>query len=524
MADTTTPPHRRNIPYKLRPTGSCSVAQPPYLPDTYFTARWNPKRTGKIYATRVYKSAYSTASAVPAAQAKLYDNAGLRHACSTDTVEGVDDYADIHVFQWQNCNYIRDNDSSPRITALEGQTKYRTRGDVDVGVCGPTFYWNVTDDMSDLDANGNPKYQLWIISDSPHPELGLVPWCESVRADGTVAPYWCHSKYISGRGSDGLPHSQPGLPPIFNVSYDNMITNYQKKGPGYWGGGVSVQTFGILFDIIKNATKHLQSNHTGYTQTFDRRSGGTGDNYPNAITRDEELSTFPVSATNAEYLQVGLAVHIGTTTGWTGNDIRSGVVITGKEPVYDEDGNIKYVNIILDCAPFAIPAKRYMMPQAWIAGTTDSVIGHHDGSPVSNTDYSHAYRIQGTEYNVGILGVYSDFVRLQNSSSSYYYIAKKGTPHDTSFTGYKRLVDSLKQGGCILDIDVDKETGAYWPTAIGTNYTVGYRAAFGYYAQNNPFSLTYGDKTGIYAYARYGLAYMSNFQRWIGVAQMAARD
>lgn len=50
---------------------------------------------------------------------KFMDNLGLAHACSTDTVEGVDDYAGLWSFFWQHGNYVVDEYGTKFITAIK---------------------------------------------------------------------------------------------------------------------------------------------------------------------------------------------------------------------------------------------------------------------------------------------------------------------------------------------------------------------------------------------------------------------
>ena len=55
--------------------------------------------------------------------AKLWANENLNHACSTDTVLGVDDYVGKEwVFYWQYGNYIKDEYGVKHITAIRGVT------------------------------------------------------------------------------------------------------------------------------------------------------------------------------------------------------------------------------------------------------------------------------------------------------------------------------------------------------------------------------------------------------------------
>ena len=251
------------------------------------------RRTGKVYQTKVWKFATNPTSAGE----KLLDNTGLVFEPSTDTEEGQDDYLNGQnpLFEWVNVNYIRDADGAPRPTAIEGMSNYKTTGAVDVGTMQMSFWWK-------WDAS-NVECDLITISDTPHPELGLVPWRECVKADGTVLPWCIGSKYISGIASDGLLRSQPGLKPERLQSHNNMITNYQKKGEGYWGAGACRNTFQILFTLIKGATKSAQTLFSGVT------------NYPlqyEASVQSAESNTyFPVTNAQAENIPVGCYVSVG---------------------------------------------------------------------------------------------------------------------------------------------------------------------------------------------------------------------
>ena len=165
-----------------------------------------------------------------------------------------------------NVNYVRDADGTARPIAIEGSSDYKTEGAVDVGVMQMSFWWKWD--------TSNAEYDLITISDLPHPELGLKPWTECTKADGTVLPWCIGSKYISGTASDGKLRSQPGLKPARNQSHNNMITNYQSKGAGYWGAGAERNTFQIIFNLIKGATKSSQSLFAGctsYNYQYERR-------------------------------------------------------------------------------------------------------------------------------------------------------------------------------------------------------------------------------------------------------------
>lgn len=113
-------------------------------------------RTGKVYTVKIPR--FATNPTVNCE--KLDDNAGLVCEPSTDTVEGRDDYANIPLFKWYNCNYKRDASGHAYPTAIEHLSDdYRKTGTVDVGVIQMTPYvkWDAS----------NPDYILWSITDSP---------------------------------------------------------------------------------------------------------------------------------------------------------------------------------------------------------------------------------------------------------------------------------------------------------------------------------------------------------------------
>ena len=444
------------------------------------------RRTGKVYQTKLWKFA---SNPTPTGE-KMLDNAGLVFEPSTDTEEGQDDYLNGQhpLFEWVHCNYVRDaDDGTARPTALEGTSGYATTGAVDVGAMQMSFYWK-------WDAS-NPGYDLITISDSPHPELGLVPWVESTKANGTVYPWCIGSAYVSGIASDGKPRSQPGLKPVRKQSHNNMIANYQAKGAGYWGAGACRNNFQIIFDIIKGATKSTQALEAGVTNYSFQ--------YEAAIQSPDNNTYFPVTNAQAANITVGnyVSVGYGANNNGTANNDRGqdsvhayadDVKVLRKEVLPDGLNTAIYLDIPEESAfntmrhvyteTFSTPIILSSM-HAW-SGTTDTVLGHHDGSPVSNTDSKHAYRVQGREYAVGGYIVASDTAAWLNADGTRtIYVAEKGTAHSSSDAVIKstnKLVGTIpaSAGGqasdwYIGDDSVDSDTGAWWPSAEGSGSTQG---------------------------------------------------
>ena len=443
------------------------------------------RRTGKVYQTKLWKFATNPTSTGE----KLLDNAGLIFEPSTDTEEGQDDYLNGQhpLFEWCNVNYIRDDDGTARPIAIEGSDGYQTTGSVDVGTMQMSFWWSWD--------TSNAEYDLITISDLPHPELGLVPWVECVKADGTVMPWCIGSKYISGIASDGKLRSQPGLKPERNQSHNNMITNYQEKGEGYWGAGACRNTFQIIFNAIKGATKNSQALFHGVTNWNIQ--------YEASIQSADAHTYFPVTNAQAENIPVGCYVSVGyggNNSGTANNDrgqttihaYADDVKVLSKEPLDDGANTAIYIDIPEENAfntqphayadAFSAPIMLSSMHAC--SGTTDVVKGRHDGSPVSNTDAKHPYRVQGREYAVGGCIIASDTVMdLQPDFTKKVYVAPKGTAHSSSDATIRSTYTEIgtipaaaagnNADWWIGDFELNADLGGWWPSAEGSGSSQG---------------------------------------------------
>ena len=443
------------------------------------------RRTGKVYQTKIWK--YNTNPT--SAGIKQLDNEGLVFEPSTDTEEGQDDYLNGQnpLFEWVHVNYVRDADGTARPTAIEGSSDYKTTGAVDVGAMQMSFYWKWD--------TSNAEYDLITISDTPHPELGLEPWCECVKEDGTVLPWCIGSAYVSGIASDGLLRSQPGLKPARNQSHNNMITNYQQKGTGYWGAGACRNVFQIIFNAIKGNTKNSQNLYAGVTNWNLQ--------YEASIRSADSHTYFPVTNAQAENIPVGCYVSVGyggNNSGTANNDrgqttihaYADDVKVINKVALDDGTNTAIYLDIPEESAfntqphvytdSFSAPIMLSSMHTR--SGTTDSVLGHHDGSPVSNTDGKHPYRVQGREYAVGGYIVASDTVMdLQPDFTKKVYVAPKGTAHSSSDTTIRSTythigtIPAAAAGNnvdwWVGDVMLDDNTGSWLPFKEGSGSSQG---------------------------------------------------
>lgn len=442
------------------------------------------RRTGKVYQTKFWKFAENPTSAGE----KLLDNLGLVFSPSTDTEEGQSDYLNGQhpLFEWVRCNYIRDDDGTARPTAIEGTEGYKTTGAVDVGAMQMSFYFR-------WDAS-NAEYDLITISDLPHSELGLEPWVECAKADGTVVPWCIGSAYVSSMAEDGKLRSQPGKKPERNQSHNNMITNYQGKGTGYWGAGSSRNVFQFIFNAIKGATKNSQTLYAGCT-SYNYQ-------YEASVQSDEAHTYFPVTNSQAGNLIVGSFVSVG----YGSNNSGTANIDRGQSTVHayaddvkilsietlDENNMAVYLDIPEEGAFNTQPhvytedfsAPIILSTMHWWSGATDAVKGRNDGSPGSNTNGKYPYRVQGREYAVGAYIVASDTVMdLQADYTKKVLVAPKGVAHSSSETTIRSTYTEIgtipaaaagdNADWWIGDIDINTDSGSWYPKTEGSGSSQG---------------------------------------------------
>ena len=446
-------------------------------------------RTGKVYTTKMPKFSSNQTTIGE----KLDDNEGLICEVSTDTEAGQDDYADIPLFKWYRCNYVRDEFGHAKPTAIEHiNDGFITTGEVDVGTIQMTPYIKYDD--------SNSEYDILSITDSPRE--GFLPWCTAV-SNGVIYPYVIHSTYFSGIAIDGLLRSQPGLSPARKQSYTNMITNYGMKGSGYFGAAQERNTWQIVFTWIKYARKSSQDVFQGCVlHSFQ---------YSAAVERSEADIYFPLTSSEANNVTVGSYVSVGY-----GNESDS--VDRGLDSIHEYADEVKVIRIedmedgnkavYLDCDPFTTTKHEYssgkvvpiiLSSMHWISGTTDNVKDHHDGQIVNNGKYP--YRIQGCEYAVGGYFIPSDtvMVLLENNIKRIYatktFDAERKTDLNDILDAYDYigdvytydLEDAFNQDYWIGDIKFNGEHCITYPCSLGSgsNTGVGDRAYAGGAISNN---------------------------------------
>lgn len=425
------------------------------------TARYESARTGKVFAIRHKKFAVDPS---PVGE-KLLDSVGLECTPSTDTVQGKDDFMNYLPFQWEHCNYVRDEDDGfARPTAIEGRENYKNSGNVDVGCISATFWWKRVDTDAD--------YTIYL-SDMPHPELALVPWYEAVKADGSVLPYYIGSAYPSVNGDDGLPRSLPGGVPLYNQSHNGIITAYQKKGKGYWGCGDEYVTHGAIFSEIKYGTPNIQQYAQGCVGFSTQKKCAVA-----------ETATTRVLIDKQDNFYVGCCVSIGVARASDGNtdrglaeihSIANRVKVKAIETVEIEGTNYCALELDVD-APIDVNTETYVSTMPCFTGETDAVIDHYDGSFMSYSNNNHTFRLHGREYLNGMYFTSANTGFMMKDGNWHVMHARKGMQHNTELTGYDDVGYIPYNDGTDYwcgDWECDMATGVSYPSSVGKSNVMG---------------------------------------------------
>lgn len=425
------------------------------------TSRYERARNGKVFAVRFKKYENDTS-----ALGEYYlDSVGLTCNPSTDTVEGQDDFLNQSPFQWEHCNYVRDDDSVARVTALKGRNGYKEEGAVDVGSIMPTFWWK-----QEIGETYNTIY----LSDSPHAELGLVPWYEAVKADGSVLPYYIGSAFPSVNASDGKLRSQPNLPPAYNQSHNGNCTEYQKKGAGYNGGGSETNLFALIMCAIKYRTMNVDYFSKGCTQFNTQVKCAVA-----------ETGVKRVLLSNKSNFYKGCCVSVGMARASDGNTDRgltemhskaNRVRVESIEEVTVSGTKYYALNLETDTA-FDTDTNTYVSSMPCFAGETESVIGKHDGASLSNTDGLHTMRICGREFLWGQGCIFGATALKFENNAWHVMKTPKGVKANSGLTGY---VDSGAQydyndgkDTCQGDLNLNAQYGTYAMRTKGSASSLG---------------------------------------------------
>lgn len=401
------------------------------------------------------------------------DNAGLTCTPSTDSVKNTDDYEGLPLFACKDVNWVINPDTlDVMITAIDGVTTNFKRNDptIYVGVMQATGWRYQYEDTE--------TYTQGYRADYLATYAGIEPLPEAVRVDGSVRPFVVHSKYMAGVNNGKLTACS-GVHVKTNESHNNIHAYYAAQGVGYSGSTTADDAFLKLMAFIKYGSMSLDGIMNGcnnYNAQYYAQVSETGVKriiLP-ASQIIEEGSTVLVGVYNGSSADRGTAANYSISGA-------NGVTVTAVEDVTIDGTAYKAVYVDTDetfnttANGTATGGSTIISTFHWACGSCDSVKGN-DGSPVSNTDSKHPFRLQGIETMVGGYEVYTDVIMnieaIENISYYVPYITKRAANQSSSITAnYTGLTD--------LKVQCPASAGWQYPRRLKYKSGVAYPADLG---------------------------------------------
>ena len=448
------------------------------------------------------------------------DNAGLVCEPSTDSTKGRDDYEGLPLFACKDVNWVIDPDTlDVMVTAIDGITTNFKRNDptVYVGVMQATG-WRYQYEDTETYTQGYRADYLATYAD-------IEPLPEAVRVDGSVRPFVVHSKYMAGVNNGKLTACS-GVHVKTNESHNSIHAYYAAQGAGYSGSTTADDAFLKLMAFIKYGSMSLDGIMNGcnnYNVQYYAQVSETGVKRIILPTSQiiEEGSTVLVGVYDGSSADRGTAANYSISGA-------SGVTVTAVEDVTIDGTAYKAVYVDTDetfdttANGTATEGSTIVSTFHWACGSCDSVKGN-DGSPVSNTDSKHPFRLQGIEAMVGGYEVYTDVIMnieaIENISYYVPYITKRAANQSSSITAnYTGLTDLKVQcpasAGWQYPRRLKYKSGVAYPADLGGNTSTYLRDGFYMNGQGTTATrewmafghLNVGASAGLsYVYGVYGL-------------------
>ena len=341
---------------------------------------------------------------------KTGDNEDIVVQTSTATTKGRNDFENNQatnlMFNGLEVNGYVDEAGEPHITAVKGSPEFSrdgSNGDVYMAFLTP-FYKRIYSDTEDG----------WEFADYQADDL--KPWDGAVRLDGTYRSFYFMAKYPAVLNDDGIVASISGKALIRNVSHDNQISTFAKKGTQYCGMASTDVAWTQWMNDMKFANRNSQATLTGATSYYSQ--------YPATVT-ETSTTRIIISKTNANSLVVGSAVSIGygyNDSGKVGLDrgyenlhkYADDVKILRIED-YDDSNSAVYVDTTVAFSTEAVALTSslsspvYLSTMHWHSGSCNDVLGA-DGSPSNCTNGKEPFILSGVELGHGGCVIVSDII------------------------------------------------------------------------------------------------------------------
>lgn len=405
-------------------------------------------------------------AANPSEGTKYGDNEGLTATPSTESQKNVDDYEGLNLFTTKDCNWILSDIGEILITAIDGITDNFERHNPE------KFVGVLQQSMFVLRREDDTTYSVGV---STHKVSGYdycKPLKESVKKDGTMREWVCHTKYQAGM-INSKPTACSGVIPT-TESHNSDISDSHVLGQYYSATCHCDYDFMELMKQIK------------YGLASDNILTGCCDYYKNAYVALAETGVKRVLLSSNPGFVVGSCVKVATIIddskktdrGVSGTvcNIRSIEDITIGDVVY-KAVNLEVSNTIDTVLNEDITlGKTVIMTMPWMTGSTDIVDANDGGiNPASGV---YPVKIQGIEYMLGQYEVIEDTIlQYEADGKQYEYIISDATKEATSITS-----DFVKHGGSpvpetsswryIKKMGFD---GIFYPIEFGGSSSTGHR-------------------------------------------------
>ena len=239
----------------------------------------------------------------------------------------------------------------------------------------------------------------------------------------------------------------------------------------------------MIFSQIKYATKDIQSVMSGCTNYNFQ--------YEASVQSETKNTYFPITKAQANNIAVGAYVSIGYGQAKPDKSVNldRGVKTIGAygdmvKVLRIEDLDETNSAVYVECEPFNtmpvqdktetdVMCEIVMSSMPWWTGSTDKVLGHHDGAAVLRNG-KYPYRIQGIEYQTGRYQIASDVAMMfRPDYSKDVYLAERGIVHSKSdgviketYTKIGNIPASANGKGSDYWIgDVTIKKGVWFPSA-----------------------------------------------------------
>lgn len=421
------------------------------------------RATGRLFSTKFYN--YS----VTQTGIGEFMNDSVGKVCNPSTLElqGQDDFAWENAFWNVDCNFTIDDDGMKHVTYIRGQTGFKDKGKVDVGVLTPPLYGGI-----EYTSDG----YIIHFSDKEHPTLRpdltlqLLPWCKDRK--GNPMPYGVVTKYYSGL-IDGTPYSSSGNPIDNFESYQTTHTKMQTKGTGYVGSGSDRSFYLKWFLWIKYATLNSQTKFQGCTNySAQYVVSEAGSNVDYVVLTNSQAASFYVGGT----VSIGdpgadpSSIDRGTTNM---RNIADKVKVT----LIEDHGDGAHMKVHVESSNMTITETTYISTMPLHSGQTDLVPGQ-DGQVLN--DSKHSFKIQGVEDGVGAYYVNVDEVIDRETAEKTVLYHRNGGTYQTDLSNirsqWKKISEFTNEGMSSFYIGeelIDPNTGATFVKTKGSGSSTG---------------------------------------------------